>query len=84
MKSGFLPKTIATSSDPETLQLLVATGMGISIMPEHAVEFVKQMDDLVFVPMEGEDECLEMVAFWKEENKNPALLRFLEMMNQET
>ena len=84
MKSGFLPKTIATSSDPETLQLLVATGMGISIMPEHAVEFVKQMDDLVFVPMEGEDECLEMVAFWKEENENPALLRFLEVMHQES
>jgi len=84
VKSGFLPKTVATSSDPETLQLLVATGLGISIMPEHAVQFVKQVDDLVFIPMEGDDECLEMVAFWKEENENPALLRFLEVLNTES
>ena len=84
MRSGFLPKTVAISSDPETIQLLVATGMGISIMAEHAVEFVKQVDDLVFIPLEGEDEYLEMIAFWKRDNKNPALSKFIELLNEES
>lgn len=81
VESGYLPNTIATSSDPETLQLLVSTGIGISIMPEHAIKYVRQSDALVFLPMEGEGEYLDVVAFWKEENENPALKRFLELLD---
>jgi DNA-binding transcriptional LysR family regulator len=84
VESGYLPNTIATSSDPETLQLLVSTGMGISIMPEHAVKYVRQSDDLVFLPMEGENEYLDVVAFWKEENENPALKQFIHLMEEDT
>lgn len=83
VESGYLPNTIATSTDPETIQLLVATGMGISIMPEHAIKYVKQSKDLVFIPMEGEHEYLEMVAFWKKDNENPALKKFIHLLDKE-
>ena len=83
VESGYLPNTIATSSDPETLQLLVSTGMGISIMPEHAIKYVRQSDALVFLPMEGEHEYLDVVAFWKEENENPALKQFIRLMEED-
>lgn len=84
VRSGFLPNTIGTSSDPETIQLVVSTGIGISIMPEHAIKYVRQSKDLVFIPLEGEEEYLDMVAFWKEDNENPALQRFLEVLDTES
>ncbi len=84
VESGYLPNTIATSTDPETIQLLVSTGIGISIVAEHAVTYVRQSDDLVFLPMEGEGEYLDMIVFWKKENENPALLRFIDLLAAET
>lgn len=84
VESGYLPNTIATSSDPETLQLLVSTGIGISIMPEHAVKYVRQSDALVFLPMEGEGEYLDVVAFWKKGNDNPALKKLIELLETNT
>ena len=81
-KSGFFPHVIGSSSDLETIMLLVAAGIGISIMPEHAIRYVRQCSDLVFIPLEGEHEYLNTVAMWKEENDNPALHRFLEILNE--
>ena len=82
LESGYLPNVIATSSDPETIQLLVSTGMGISIMPESTIKYVRQTDALVFIPMEGEEEHLDMIAFWKDDNDNPALKQVIQMLEK--
>lgn len=80
VRSGFLPKVVGSSSDMETLFLMIAAGIGVSIMPESAIKYVKQSNDLVFVPLEGEHEKIDVVALWKKENTNPALAKFLEML----
>lgn len=82
-KSGFIPNVAAQSSDMETLLLLVASGIGITILPASAIRYVKQCRDLVFIPLEGEHEHIDVVAFWKEDNENPAVPKFLEYLEEE-
>lgn len=79
--SGFVPKVIGRSSDIETLLLLVAAGIGITILPEAAIHYVKQSSDLVFIPLEGEHEQVDILAIWKKDNQNPALKLFIDMLH---
>lgn len=78
--SGFSPKVVGQSSDIETLLLLVSSGIGITILPESAIHYVKQAQNIVFIPLEGSHEYIDMVAFWKKENENPALPKFLDLL----
>jgi DNA-binding transcriptional LysR family regulator len=79
--SGFIPKIAGKSSDTETLLLLVASGIGITILPESAIRYVRQSDGLVFIPLEGEHEQIDVLAIWKADNQNPALKAFLGLLN---
>lgn len=80
-ESGFIPKTVGSSSDLETIMMLVSAGAGISIMPECAIVHFKQVEDLVFIPLEGQHEYISLVALWRKDNDNPALFKFLELVN---
>jgi DNA-binding transcriptional LysR family regulator len=79
--AGFIPKVVGTSSDIETLLLLVSSGIGISIMPASAIRYVKQSNNLVFIPLEGDHEYIDIVAFWKHANDNPAISTFMELLS---
>ncbi len=81
--SGFIPKVIGTSTDIETLLLLVAAGIGITILPESAIRYVRQSNDLVFIPLEGEHEYIDVIAVWKADNQNPALGALLGLLDGE-
>lgn len=80
-ESGFIPKIVGASSDLETIMMLVSAGVGISIMPECAVEHFRQIDDLAFIPLEGQHEYINLVALWRKDNDNPALHKFLELVD---
>lgn len=78
--SGFIPNIVAHSSDIETILILISSGIGISILPGSAIRYLKQSNDLVFIPLAGEHEYIDIVAFWKTGNANPALLKFLDIL----
>lgn len=78
--SGFVPKIGGRSPDIETLLLLVTAGIGITILPESAIRYVRQNSDLVFIPLEGDHEYIDVLAIWKPQNHNPALKMFKEML----
>ena len=80
--SGFIPKIAGRSRDIETLLLLVSAGIGITILPESAIRYVRQSDQLAFVPLEGEHEYVDVRAIWKKGNTNPALATFIEMLKE--
>lgn len=82
-KSGFVPKIVGKSSDIETLMLLVAAGLGVTIVPESAIKYVRQSSDLVFLPLVGDYEYVDIVVVWKEDNKNPALPFFLNLLKKD-
>lgn len=78
--SGFIPKVAVSSPDIETLLLMVAARMGITILPENAISRLRDSRDFVFLPLVGGHEHIEVKAIWKKGNPNPALPKFLDML----
>ena len=70
-ESGFIPKINGRSTDAETLMVLVAAGIGITILPESIVRAFSNTSDLSFVPLEGEHEHVDIMAIWKDDSMNP-------------
>ena len=70
-ESGFIPKINGRSTDAETLMVLVAAGIGITILPESIVRAFSNTSDLSFVPLEGEHEHVDIMAICKDDSVNP-------------
>jgi DNA-binding transcriptional LysR family regulator len=60
----------------ESILMMVAAEEGVSILPNYVTEKLENADNLIFVPMEGDGETVEVIAAWKKEEKNPVLQRF--------
>ncbi len=59
------------TSDVETIYLLVAMGMGISILPDCFRAAAPQSAELAFVPLTGAQNRMSVLVAWKQENENP-------------
>ena len=57
--------------------MMVASEEGVSILPDYCTYKLYQADNLVFVPLVGENEQEEILAVWRKDQKNPAQLQFL-------
>ena len=80
-QAGGQPRILLRSSDSESLLIMVAAEEGITILPSHIVEKLTNADNLVFIPLEGEDEVEEVYLFWKTDYSNAALSSFLPFMS---
>ncbi|MCR4650165.1 MAG: LysR family transcriptional regulator [Lachnospiraceae bacterium] len=76
-RGGYYPNIVAMEGNPETLMLMISTGLGISIMPEYAVRLYQSDETLRIVPLIKEDGTTENLDFemdWMEDSINPAVL----------
>ena len=80
-KAGYTPNILMRSNDVESILMMVAAEEGISILPTSCVRHLSDADNLVFVPLEGEEEVEEILAFWRKDNESPSLRHFLERMD---
>lgn len=65
--AGYKPNIIFSSSDYESILIMVASEQGISIMPEYCTRKLMNADNLIFIPLIGKDEN-EKVAFMYKDN----------------
>lgn len=79
-KAGYQPKILLKSSDIESILMMVAAEEGISILPSYSVAKLDNADNLVFVPMSGEEEYEDIFMLWKTTHQNAALRCFLDFM----
>ncbi len=82
-KAGYTPNILMRSNDVESILMMVAAEEGISILPVSCVRHLSEADNLVFVPLEGEEEVEEIQAFWRKDNESPSLRHFLEGLQGE-
>lgn len=75
---GHHPSVTRYDVGRENLINLVGLGFGISLTSEATV--ATRYPDVVFRPIEGEDDILPFSAVWSPNNDNPALRRFLALM----
>lgn len=76
-KAGYQPDILFRSSDAESILMMVAAEEGISILPSYVTSKLKDADNLVFIPLVGEEEYEEIIAVWKKEVPGQALRQFL-------
>ena len=79
-KAGYTPNILMRSNDVESILMMVAAEEGISILPVSCVRHLSEVDNLVFVPLEGEEEVEEIQAFWRRDNDSPSLRHFLDRL----
>ncbi len=79
-EAGYKPNILFRSCDAECILMMVAAEEGISILPDYFTDKLYDADNLVFVPLVGEDEREEIIAAWQSSNSNPVLTQFLSML----
>ena len=82
-KAGYYPNILLRSSDVESILMMVAAEVGISVLPVSCMRHLSDADNLVFVPMEGKNEVEEILAVWRKDNESPSLRHFLRLMDYE-
>lgn len=75
-KAGFVPDIRIYTSDAESVLMMVSAEEGVSILPSYYTSKLEHVDNLVFVPLEGEEEVENIHAFRLRENQNPLLEDF--------
>lgn len=78
---GFMPNIISQPQLHEGILLMVETGMGIAVLPQH-IEFYAG-PGVRFVDFAGEDHYLDILAAWKKSNTNPSLSLLLNELPQQ-
>jgi DNA-binding transcriptional LysR family regulator len=76
-KAGYQPNILLRSNDVESILMMVAAEEGISILPAYCTDKLTNADNLVFVPLEGENETEDIMAVWRKDNTSTALAHFL-------
>lgn len=81
-RAGFVPKVIMQTNDTQIILMMVYIGMGITIVPEFWAHLAKQILNLAFVPLEGDNEKISLVVAWNKQNSNPALVNVIRSLTK--
>ena len=77
-QAGYLPNILLRSNDVESILMMVAAEEGISILPAYCTDKLTNADNLIFVPLIGEEETEDILAAWRKDDPSQALQHFLE------
>ena len=77
-KAGYQPNILLRSNDVESILMMVAAEEGISILPAYCTDKLTNADNLIFVPLLGEEETEDILAVWRKDDSSQALQHFLE------
>ena len=77
LEAGYQPNIILRSNDIESILMMVAAEEGISIVPEYTHPWDVGTENIVFVPLSGENETEEILVAWRKNDQNPALWHFI-------
>lgn len=77
-QAGYLPNILLRSNDVESILMMVAAEEGISILPAYCTDKLTNADNLIFVPLLGDEETEDILAVWRKDDPSQALQHFLE------
>ena len=76
-KAGYQPNILLDSNDAESILMMVAAEEGVSILPAYCTAKLTNADNLVFLPLLGDEEVEEILAVWRRDDPSPALGQFI-------
>lgn len=77
---GFTPNVIQTTENFSLTALMVASDMGIAIVPAYAVSSCRRLVNLVSIPLSETLDRIAIVAMYSARNTNPIIEKFLEFV----
>ena len=81
-QAGYQPNILLRSSDMESILMMVAAEEGISIVPEYTHAWNIGTENVVFVPLFGEEEHEEILIAWRKNDDNPVLEHFIQKLSE--
>lgn len=82
-EAGYQPNILFRSNDVESILMMVAAEEGVSILPSYVTHKLVNAENLVFIPLVGKDEVVEIIAAWKKDTANVVLQGFTELLMQD-
>lgn len=79
-EAGFVPNIVQRTNDFDTIQFMVASGIGISILPSFCISSSMLSEEVVTVPIKDRINRIEVVVAWNKKNSNPALPKFISLL----
>lgn len=77
-QAGFTPKVVQEAHSTQTIVSLVASGMGIAVVPGSMENF--QRTGVVYRPLKPPAPTTELAAMWRPDDPSPALKTFLKLV----
>ena len=71
------------SSDIESALMMVSAEVAVTILPAYCRHMMSDLDNVIFIPLHGEEEHEEILAAWRRNDDNPALRHFIELLRTE-
>lgn len=75
-KGGFTPKIVSQHRHPETVLLMIESGVGVTLLPSYFYNAYVN-PNLKFVEIEGEGDMVHSIIAWKKECTDPSIQLFL-------
>lgn len=79
-KAGYQPNILLRSNDIESILMMVSAGVGISILPDYCAKGMGKTEDLVFIPLIGEEETEDILAVWRQDDPSAPLGHFVDRL----
>lgn len=76
-KAGYIPDILFYSNDIESILMMVSAQEGISILPAYGAQRILPMDNVVFCPLEGDEEYETIICAWEKDSSNQVLRKML-------
>ena len=79
-KAGYQPNILLRSNDVESLLMMVAAEEGISILPDYCTAKLNDAENLVFIPLIGDEEVEDILAVWHRDDPSLPLQHFVQRL----
>lgn len=77
-KAGYQPDILLHTSDGESVLMMVAAEQAVSVVPAYCINRMIDADNLLFIPLEGDNETEEILAVWRTDDVSPVLQHFID------
>lgn len=80
IQTGFMPTIVQESDNFEAILLMVASALGIAILPSYVASLASSLGNILAVPLLGDLDSLDIVIAWHNQNRNPTIQKFLDVV----
>lgn len=79
--AGFTPNIVQTTENFSQTALLVASGVGVALLPAYALTSCRTLGNLVTIPLDSNADTFDIVLAYSKKNPNPTISKFMQFFD---